>query len=407
MEPHVSPSRRGDLRALVVALAVLGLFVAGFAAFGATSNDANDKVDVSEGADDTGGGGGSGDGGDRASSQLAESTTSDTEEHDMAAMEHADGDHDMAGMEHADGADHGDGDHDMAGGAHDASHDSGDHNHATGSSTPGDHTGDHNHDTGSTTPGDTTHGEHNHDTGSTTPGDTTHGEHNHDPGTTVPGDTTHGEHNHDPGTTVPGDTTPATGGHEHEHPTDTTNPGDPTTPTTGHHHPPEVYAQIGDLPPAVQYQIGAMTKWAMNYDTTAKATAGGFPKLTQYFPGIAAHYINIGRLFDNQPFDWSQPEVLLFNGTGPDAQLVGFNYIVQGGPNHTPPDGFPGDFDQWHEHPVLCMKNGIVVGEVAQGQTCPAGQSTLPFQNMWLLHVWAIPGWESPEGIFSHENSRV
>ncbi len=196
----------------------------------------------------------------------------------------------------------------------------------------------------------------------------------------------HGEHNHEPtGPTVPGETTTTTPGHNHH----------------------EVYAQLGDLDPVVQYQISGMAQWAMQYDTTAKATAAGFPKLTQYFPGIAAHYINLGRLFDNQPFDWSKPEVLLFNGTGPDAQLVGFNYIVQGGPNHTPPAGFPGDFDQWHEHPVLCMRNGIVVGEVAQGQTCPAGQTTLPFQNMWLLHVWAIPGWESPEGIFSHENSRV
>jgi hypothetical protein len=162
--------------------------------------------------------------------------------------------------------------------------------------------------------------------------------------------------------------------------------------------------QYADLAPEVQAMVDLGTNVAIQYPTTADASGAGWAESTIYFPGIAAHYLHSGWLDSN--FEPSQPEVLLY---GKDGQLVGLNYIVfnAGGP----PEGLPGDDDQWHEHPSLCMSKstGLVIGgENLSAAECDAiGGFVIDFQNFWLLHVWTIPGYESPEGVFSHANSTV
>jgi hypothetical protein len=51
--------------------------------------------------------------------------------------------------------------------------------------------------------------------------------------------------------------------------------------------------------------------------------------------------------------------------------------------------------------------NGGVVGaeDVTEDECSQLGGFVYPFNGFWLLHVWAIPGREAPEGIFSHKNS--
>ncbi len=138
--------------------------------------------------------------------------------------------------------------------------------------------------------------------------------------------------------------------------------------------------------------------------SAAAAQAAGWGQSTIYFPGIAQHNLKSSLLDFN--FDPAQPEILLY---GRDGQLVGFNYLVRniGGP----PEGFAGDDDQWHEHPSLCLSltTGLVIGgENLSQEACRAiGGFLINFQNVWLLHVWTIPGYESPEGVFSHNNSKV
>lgn len=357
----MSGTQRRELLSIVVASAVLTLVVGVFAAI-ATANDTDDRaLAAAEGAVD-------GDDRDDVAAAVGQGDE----------RGHAHGDDGLAvGTAEDAGHDHG---HD---GAHDAAHDDA-HGHANGT-------------TG------TTHGNHDH-SGDPTLTPATHGDHAHGP--IVPGSTptTHDpNHHHPPATVKPGSTTPTTHDSSHHHPPATT-PGS-TTPSTDPHHHEEKYAQIGDLPPEVQQQIATVTFWAMQAPTAKDAVRAGYPQLTKYFPGIAAHYINLGLLFDNKPFDWTKPEVLLYGAEGPDAPLVGINYIVKSG--DTPPEGFAGDWDVWHEHQNLCLQGGIVVGEVPHGQQCPSGQQTFDFDGFWLLHVWSIPGWDSPEGIFSHENSRV
>jgi hypothetical protein len=280
----------------------------------------------------------------------------------------------------------------------------------TGATTapPGTHGGDH-HD--GTTPAEGTHGG-DHVLHESAPGGTGAPHDGHTAGTHPPGtspDTSgHGGH---PTTPTSDGSTPTTG-HDHGGTTPTTSGG--STPTTGHHHGggggttttvPYVPVQLEDLPADLQALIGDVTAWAMQYPTAADAAANGYPKLTMYFPGLGAHYIDLGLLFDNAPFDPARPETLLYGGDGPDAQLVGINYIVYSGTE--PPAGFAGTWDVWHEHPSLCLVGGIVIGEQPAAECQSLGGTWLDFSGFWLLHVWSIPGWEAPEGIFSHENSRV
>jgi len=252
-------------------------------------------------------------------------------------------------------------------------------------------------------------------TGDPTTPTTAHGAHGaHDPGPAPAGDattptTTHdGGHSHDPGPPTTGGTTPTTTAH------------DPCAVTAaddgghgGHGDGPIIQmAELQQCYPTVAAQISAVTAEAMKFPTGNLAVAGGWSPATVFFPGIAAHYIPGGAVGFGSidgTFNPSKPEVLLY-GRGDNPPLVGINYIVNTGVGNGPPAGFEGDWDVWHEHQYLCVRLSptiLVVGETDVANGCPAGQLTQPFQGYWLLHVWSIPGWDAPEGLFSHENGKV
>ena len=300
------------------------------------------------------------------------------------------------------GGDHHSGDHD------DGSHSSaknaaggGAHGHADTSLVS--HSGSHS-DGGSTHSSSahagTTSTEHGHSTSGESNGTSASG---HDHPATTPGSTTGGDHTHTPPPDGSGSTTPTTG---HQHTTPPPDGGTTTPTTSGHDHepPPSGPVQLADLPPDIRAQVTSVRDWAMQYPTAQSASAAGYQQITVFFHGLAAHYLNFSLL--DSTFDPAHPEVLLY---GEQGQLVGVNYIVYSGAS--PPAGFPGDLDGWHEHPVLCRSTSsglIIAAEETTAAECAAmGGVQFSFAGYYLLHVWCIPGWESPEGIFSHENSRV
>jgi len=395
MDAHEPTTRRRpDLLAFAAALAALVLLVAAFAAVAAV-NDPDDDVAASapdDGRDDDAGAGSGGLVGEvRATDDHAHD--GDDHGHDSAAHE---GD-DHEGDDHAhDSDDHG---HDSDGHAHGPT--------AQPASAPA-----------PTTPGTVAPATDCPGTAATTTTTTTttttvphHDDGHHhlvtgpaaspvallataacDPAATGATTTT------TPPTTAPPTTTPPT----------TAPPVDPCRQWDGHHDhdgdahedgPPVQFTDLALCYPEVAYQVAVATDWAIKHPTTRDARAAGFFQQTKFFPGIAAHYIN-GALMDSV-FDPIRPEVLLYSD---DGKLVGFNYIVHSGDE--PPDGFEGTWDSWHEHQYLCW-DGLVVGESTTPDGCPPGTATIDFRGRWLLHVWTIPGWDSPEGIFSHENPRV
>ncbi len=78
------------------------------------------------------------------------------------------------------------------------------------------------------------------------------------------------------------------------------------------------------------------------------------------------------------------------------------------------PDGFAGPNDHWHRHSNVCIKGGgggIDVPFPADAEVTPAQCAgvggTLMKVTGWMVHAWVVPTWESPQGVFSHDNPNV
>ena len=140
------------------------------------------------------------------------------------------------------------------------------------------------------------------------------------------------------------------------------------------------------------------------FPTVATAEKAGYKKSTPYVPCIGAHYTNTALA---GKFDLNAPSELLYDGTTPDAKIVGLSYLVYhpGGP----PEGFAGPNDRWHGHTFnggLCINPaGVVVGaESTSPEQCKArGGHKVALTDIWMLHDWVAPGWECSWGAFAAE----
>jgi hypothetical protein len=151
-------------------------------------------------------------------------------------------------------------------------------------------------------------------------------------------------------------------------------------------------------------QLTAAHSVTIEYPTVATAEAAGYRMTTTYVPCIGAHYINGAYLGG---FDLAHPAMLLYDGTTPDAKIVGLSYASMSG--KAPPDGFAGDNDLWHQHNLnggLCIKGGVVVGaESTSKADCEArGGAKVALSSLWMMHAWVADGWPSSWGVFSAEH---
>jgi hypothetical protein len=149
-------------------------------------------------------------------------------------------------------------------------------------------------------------------------------------------------------------------------------------------------------------QLTQARQAAMGWPTVADAEAAGYRMVTPYLPLIGAHYIRWD-LMDGT-FDLSNPEMLLYDGTLPSSKIVGLSYYLF---SDKEPDVFAGPNDHWHQHIGLCLKDNVVIGaESMSAATCASlGGTKAEAANGWMIHAWVVPGWESPEGVFSPEHA--
>jgi hypothetical protein len=140
---------------------------------------------------------------------------------------------------------------------------------------------------------------------------------------------------------------------------------------------------------------------AMKYPTPTDAEAAGWVKVTGYVPGIAAHYMRFS--YVDGTFDIDEPEMLLYDGTGPDASMVGLSYFLIHDSSVEPTQGFTGPNDHFHRHDGLCVSGEGVIGDSSTPkEECEArGGRKAAGLNGWMNHVWIVPGCESPWGLFS------
>ncbi len=163
----------------------------------------------------------------------------------------------------------------------------------------------------------------------------------------------------------------------------------------------------------LQAQLMVARDVALRYPTVADATAAGYFLAGGFAPGSGAHYVGIGGIaFGNSQIDVAHPSTLIYDGTSPDSRIVGLMYLGYGGKKA--PAGFAGPNDHWHRHSGVCIKYGggqIEVpfpadADVTRKQCADVGGSFLNI-TPWMVHAWVVPSWESPLGVFSHDNPNV
>jgi hypothetical protein len=165
-------------------------------------------------------------------------------------------------------------------------------------------------------------------------------------------------------------------------------------------------------------QLAVTAELVQKYPTVADAEAAGWTRSGPFSPGLGTHYgpptyhLNADGAMDSRE-DLLSP-MLVFDGLGPDAPLAGFMYLVYG--SETEPGGFAGPNDHWHYHESVC----IVVGadgeidtpfgadlEGVTEQMCTDVGGSFIENTGYMVHVWSVPGYESPDGMFTELNPRI
>jgi len=183
---------------------------------------------------------------------------------------------------------------------------------------------------------------------------------------------------------------------------------------TGVSNPDELVGSQPDLPldTATRTQLAAQLTearaFALQYPTVTDALQAGYHLAGGFAPGTGAHYVSYSGLSGPGPVAVDHPEALIYDGTSPTSHVVGLMYYAM-----TPqaPEGFAGPNDHWHRHRGVCVQYsaaGISVplpadADVTEAQ-CAAVHGSYLGVTGWMVHAWVVPGWESPQGVFSHSN---
>jgi hypothetical protein len=168
---------------------------------------------------------------------------------------------------------------------------------------------------------------------------------------------------------------------------------------------------------ALAGQLAATAELVERYPTIADAEAAGWRRAGPFSPGLGTHYM--GPNFAANPDGDMDPEdllapMLVYDGLAADAKLAGFMYLTYG--RDTEPEGFAGPNDHWHYHERVCLRTGAGgVIDTPFGADLPglteqmchdAGGSFIKLTG-YMVHVWNVPGYESPDGMFTELNRRI
>jgi len=161
-------------------------------------------------------------------------------------------------------------------------------------------------------------------------------------------------------------------------------------------------------------ELTAARAYGMEHNTPDKAIAAGYYNTTNDVPFMGAHFLNSQYLTDGV-FDPGKPEGLLFSKLGNpdnDWQLVGVWYLLlpgQGGASvDSPPEGFAGNLDLWHQHFGLCTRAGVI-SENNSAESCAADNGNYIGDLRWMMHVWVYPesGVDNSQGVFVYLNTEL
>ena len=159
---------------------------------------------------------------------------------------------------------------------------------------------------------------------------------------------------------------------------------------------------------ALAAQLAQARAAALKYPTALDAMKARYVMVAPFLPGLGAHYLNAAYVLDGV-IDPSKPEVLLYSSNQQDARVVGVSYLTPGNAA-TQPEGLAGPNDLFHFHDKLCIVRRLAIpASDAGGCESVGGRVSGGFDGLtvWMNHVWVVPGWESPWGLFSSENPEI
>jgi hypothetical protein len=199
-------------------------------------------------------------------------------------------------------------------------------------------------------------------------------------------------------------------GHEHETDEDTKGLGQFAN---GHAHEPVNVTLDPATQAALDAQLAVTRDLAATYPTAQHAVDAGYRRVGPYIPGLGIHFIkttgaelNFDGVMDDE--DLRHPLALLYTSHAPTAELAGYMYYSA---SSVEPVGFQGRNDGWHYHEQLCAVNGPEGLDFPFGpdlgatkEQCDAAGGFLIEQTQWMVHVWTVPGYEIPDGVFAEEN---
>ncbi len=149
------------------------------------------------------------------------------------------------------------------------------------------------------------------------------------------------------------------------------------------------------------------------YPTVKDAVAAGYRRAGPFLPGLGTHFVG-GRTNGAGPMtdvEILHPSTIIYTGNSPDAPIAGFMYVSIAAGKDKEPEGFAGPNDHWHYHVGVCLVRGENGAQEALGfdgsitaESCRTkGGNYMPI-TQYMLHVWTVPGFSSPLGVFSHTN---
>jgi hypothetical protein len=179
----------------------------------------------------------------------------------------------------------------------------------------------------------------------------------------------------------------------------------------GHTHPDD-FKPYAPMDVADFKQLGEelelVRQVTLRYPTVADALAAGFTRRGAFIPGQGAHLFPPYEVMRQATSPFERPLSWLYSGLEPTSVVVGVMY----GGNVD----FAGNNERWHHHDDVCVARtpsadgGYETYSESEGMTaaqCAAKDGQYTAHAGPLMHVWAVPGWESPIGVFSHDNPLV
>jgi hypothetical protein len=163
-------------------------------------------------------------------------------------------------------------------------------------------------------------------------------------------------------------------------------------------------------------QLSESLQAAERFPTVASAKAAHMILAGGMAPGVGAHYQEINAdLFKGINPDGTvnplYPASWIYASVAPNAPVVGVMYEAFG---QTAPSGFIGPNDHWHRHSNVCVQFGpgkigvpFAADQDVTPQECADVHGQFMQKTVWMVHAWVVPGWESPQGVFSHDNLHV